>query len=190
MAAEQEAQSQEAQCRELRRLTKTDPDPRVRSRVQALLLVEHGQTLASVARHLGTAAHRHPHLGKRDSLPKGVRGFWIGRDADVLRRWTRMLARSCKTRWSGGRTRTACWSRSGVSGICKRSCCGSAASGSVPVPCIGWYMPWAIAMAGPPLHWTVDTMLWNWGHPRFRFVPLPKAAAWLNLIEGFWKILG
>ena len=40
-----------------------------------------------------------------------------------------------------------------------------------------------------PLHWTLDTMLWNWGHPRFRFVPLPKAAAWLNLIEGFWKIL-
>jgi transposase len=32
-------------------------------------------------------------------------------------------------------------------------------------------------------------MLWNWGHPRFHFLPLPKAAAWLNLIEGFWKIL-
>ncbi len=32
-------------------------------------------------------------------------------------------------------------------------------------------------------------MLWNWGHPRFHFVPLPKGAAWLNLIEGFWKIL-
>jgi hypothetical protein len=41
-----------------------------------------------------------------------------------------------------------------------------------------------------PLHWSVDTMLWNWGHPRFHFVPLPKAAAWLNLIEGFWKLLG
>ena len=41
-----------------------------------------------------------------------------------------------------------------------------------------------------PLHWSVDTMLWNWGHPRFHFVPLPKRAAWLNLIEGFWKILG
>ena len=41
-----------------------------------------------------------------------------------------------------------------------------------------------------PLHWTVDTMLWNWGHRRFHFVPVPKAAAWLNLIEGFWKILG
>jgi hypothetical protein len=33
-------------------------------------------------------------------------------------------------------------------------------------------------------------MLWNWGHSRFHFVPLPIAAAWLNLIEGFWKILG
>jgi len=40
-----------------------------------------------------------------------------------------------------------------------------------------------------PLHWTLDTMLWNCGHPRFSFVPIPKAAAWLNLIEGFWKIL-
>jgi transposase len=40
-----------------------------------------------------------------------------------------------------------------------------------------------------PLHWTVETMLWNWGHPRFRLVPLPKSAAWLNLIEGFWKVL-
>ena len=39
------------------------------------------------------------------------------------------------------------------------------------------------------LHWTVETMLWNWGHSRFHFVPVPKAAAWLNLIEGFWKIL-
>jgi hypothetical protein len=41
-----------------------------------------------------------------------------------------------------------------------------------------------------PVHWTVETMLWNWGHPRFHFVALPKAAAWLNLIEGFGKILG
>jgi DDE superfamily endonuclease len=41
-----------------------------------------------------------------------------------------------------------------------------------------------------PLHWTLDTMLWNWGHRRFHFVPVPKAAAWLNLIEGFWKVLG
>jgi hypothetical protein len=40
-----------------------------------------------------------------------------------------------------------------------------------------------------PLHWTVDTMLWNLGHPRFHFVPLPKAAACLSLIEGFRKIL-
>lgn len=40
-----------------------------------------------------------------------------------------------------------------------------------------------------PLHWSVNSMLWNWGHPRFHFVSLPKGAAWLNLIEGFWKIL-
>jgi transposase len=47
-----------------------------------------------------------------------------------------------------------------------------------------------LIMDNLPLHWTVETMLWNWGHPRFHFVALPKAAAWLNLIEGFWKILG
>ena len=40
------------------------------------------------------------------------------------------------------------------------------------------------------MHWALDTMRWNWGHPRFHFVALPKRAAWLNLIEGFWKILG
>lgn len=39
------------------------------------------------------------------------------------------------------------------------------------------------------LHWTLETMLWNWGHARFRFVPVPKKAAWLNLIEGYWRIL-
>jgi transposase len=47
-----------------------------------------------------------------------------------------------------------------------------------------------LIMDALPLHWSVETMLWNGGHPRFHFVPLPQAAAWLNLIEGFWKILG
>lgn len=46
-----------------------------------------------------------------------------------------------------------------------------------------------LILDGLVLHWGVETMLWNWGHPRFHFVPLPKRAAWLNLIEGFWKIL-
>jgi transposase len=36
----------------LRRLIKTDADPRVRQRAQAVLLVEHGQTLASIGRLL------------------------------------------------------------------------------------------------------------------------------------------
>lgn len=46
-----------------------------------------------------------------------------------------------------------------------------------------------VILDGLALHWSIATMLWNWGHPRFHFVPLPKHAAWLNLIEGFWKIL-
>jgi transposase len=52
------AAAQDAVRRDLRQLTKTDPDPRVRRRAQALLLVEQGQTLASAARLMGTAAHR------------------------------------------------------------------------------------------------------------------------------------
>ena len=53
-----EAAEQDALRRDLRQLTKTDPDPRVRRRAQTLLLVEQGQTLASAARLMGTAAHR------------------------------------------------------------------------------------------------------------------------------------
>jgi hypothetical protein len=41
-----------------------------------------------------------------------------------------------------------------------------------------------------PLHGGVETMRWHWGHPRLHVVPLPKAAAWLNRIEGFCKLLG
>jgi transposase len=42
----------------LRRLIKTDPDPRGRQRAQAVLLVEHGRTLASVGRLLEIAPYR------------------------------------------------------------------------------------------------------------------------------------
>ncbi len=42
----------------LRHLTKTDPDPRVRRRAQALLLVAEGQSQASAARLLQTSAYR------------------------------------------------------------------------------------------------------------------------------------
>ena len=43
---------------DLRHLTKTDPDPRVRRRAHAVLLVEEGQSLASVARLFHTSAYR------------------------------------------------------------------------------------------------------------------------------------
>lgn len=42
----------------LRRLVKTDPDPRVRRRAQALLLVAQGGAVLRVAASIGTAAHR------------------------------------------------------------------------------------------------------------------------------------
>jgi transposase len=43
---------------QLRHLTKTDPDPRVRRRAHAVLLVEEGHTYASVARLFQTAPYR------------------------------------------------------------------------------------------------------------------------------------
>ena len=49
MAAERAG---EAPAEALRRLIKTDPDPRVRQRAQAVLLVEQGHRLASVGRLL------------------------------------------------------------------------------------------------------------------------------------------
>lgn len=43
---------------QLRQLIKTDPDPRVRQRAQAVLLVEQGRSLAYVGRLLEMAPHR------------------------------------------------------------------------------------------------------------------------------------
>jgi hypothetical protein len=40
------------------------------------------------------------------------------------------------------------------------------------------------------IHDSVETLLWNFGHPRFYFHFLPTGAAWLNLIEGWWRIIG
>ena len=49
---------QQERVDQLRHLTKTDPDPRVRRRAHGALLVEQGQPLAEVARFFGTAPHR------------------------------------------------------------------------------------------------------------------------------------
>lgn len=43
---------------ELRRLTRTDPDPRVRHRADALLLVAHGQSIDEAAHAMGCCAKR------------------------------------------------------------------------------------------------------------------------------------
>jgi transposase len=56
--AEEQTQTGEERVEQLRHLTKTDPDPRVRRRAQGVLLVEQGHTLAEVARFFGTAPHR------------------------------------------------------------------------------------------------------------------------------------
>src|SRR5262249_8320109 len=38
-------------------------------------------------------------------------------------------------------------------------------------------------------HRAIDVMLFNLAYPRWEFVFLPKAAAYLNLIEPWWKVL-
>src|SRR5919204_3808788 len=48
----------EERADELRRLVKTDPDPRVRHRAQAVLMLAQGAPVSSVARWFRTAAHR------------------------------------------------------------------------------------------------------------------------------------
>lgn len=55
----------EARQEQLRHLTKTDADPRVRRRAQAILLASEGHPLAEVARLLHTAAHRVRVWGER-----------------------------------------------------------------------------------------------------------------------------
>ncbi len=57
MVAEQ-ALTQKERVEQLRHLTKTDPDPRVRRRAHGVLLAEQAQSLAQVARFFGTAPHR------------------------------------------------------------------------------------------------------------------------------------
>jgi len=40
-----------------------------------------------------------------------------------------------------------------------------------------------------PAHRAVDVLLWALAHPRWAFVFQPKYAAYLNLIEPWWKVL-
>ena len=41
----------------------------------------------------------------------------------------------------------------------------------------------------PNIHSALDVLLFNLAHPRWEFVFQPKYAAYLNLIEPWWKIL-
>jgi len=58
----------------LRQLIKTDADPRVRQRAQAVLLVEQGHSLASVGRLLEMAPHR-IRIGQRRYAAEGRAGL-------------------------------------------------------------------------------------------------------------------
>jgi transposase len=55
---EEQVCAREERVEQLRHLTRTDPDPRVRRRAHGALLVEQGHSLAEVARFFATAAHR------------------------------------------------------------------------------------------------------------------------------------
>jgi transposase len=56
-AGAEDPEVQQAQIEELRQLTRTDADPRVRRRAQAVLLVVEGRSVASVAALFHTAGH-------------------------------------------------------------------------------------------------------------------------------------
>jgi transposase len=56
--AEAAAAARQERSAALRHLTKTDPDPRVRRRAQAVLLVEEGHSQASAGRLFQTSAYR------------------------------------------------------------------------------------------------------------------------------------
>jgi transposase len=77
---EEQALPRKERVEQLRHLTKTDPDPRVRRRAHGVLLVEQGQSLAQVARFFGTAPHRvrvwqeRFQLGGRAGLADQARG--------------------------------------------------------------------------------------------------------------------
>lgn len=58
----------------LRHLTRTDPDPRVRRRAQAVLLVEEGEPLAGVARLFHTSAFR-VHVWQERFVTEGRQGL-------------------------------------------------------------------------------------------------------------------
>jgi len=101
----------------LRRLIKTDPDPRVRQRAQAVLMVEQGHTLASVGRLLEMKPdrvriwhwqRRFARQGRQGLLDRARRGRPPALDVGDHQRSTSRRARSWKWRWSRGRRRTGC----------------------------------------------------------------------------------
>ena len=80
---------------ELRRLTRTDPDPRVRHRADALLVLAHGRTVEEAAHDMGCCPKR-IRVWRRRFLAEGRTGWPIGRGRDD-RRCCRAAAGRC---WS------------------------------------------------------------------------------------------
>ena len=136
---------------ELRRLVKTDPDPRVRRRAQAVLMLAQGASVVGVARWFRTAPHR----------VRAWRAWFLdgGRDRLGRRPPPRPPAEAGPRRpdvagrgaAAGARGRTAGRSPSGASGTCG-SCSASGAASRVSV-------------------FTVHRAVWGLG------LPLPPAAA-------------
>jgi Homeodomain-like domain-containing protein len=93
--------AEETPAERLRQLIKTDADPRVRQRAQAVLLVEQGHTLASVGRLLEMKPDR-VRIWQRRYAAEGRR------DAGGRRRWMRLRAPLSTTRWSRDHRRMGC----------------------------------------------------------------------------------
>src|SRR5919199_4940893 len=95
---------------ELRHLAKTDSDPRVRRRAQALFMLAEGASGRDVARWFRTAPHRVRAWrgwflkGGRDRLADDPR---CGRPPKLGPAELGLLDEALARRWSGGRRRTA-----------------------------------------------------------------------------------
>ncbi len=133
---------------DLRGLTRTDPDPRVRRRAHALLLVAEGRTVAAVARLFETGPNR-IRAWRARFLAGGRRGLddepRSGRPPKLNAAALAFLAEA----WRRAPRRTGCRSRSGASATCARCWRHAWVSGSAPRPCTERCSAWATGTAAP-----------------------------------------
>jgi transposase len=135
-----------ARTQELRQLVKTDGDPRVRQRAQALLLVGEGQSMAEVARLLHMAAHR-LRVWRGRFLVEGRAGLVDRRRGgcphalDAAAR--AFLEQALEQGPQAYGLPMTIWSIRDLDALLLRE----RACRSVSTPCIGWFRLWGSAIA-------------------------------------------